>query len=34
MADRDIDHYVTEEDEYEAEQEISDQRWSWNRFRR
>jgi len=32
--DRDIDHYVTGEDEYDAEQEISDQRWSWNRFRR
>lgn len=30
--DRDIDHYVTGEDEYDAEQEESDQRWSWNRY--
>jgi len=32
--DKDIDHYVTGEDEYDAEQEASDSRWSWNRTRR
>lgn len=31
--DMDIDHCVTDEDEQEAEQEASDSRWSWNRFR-
>jgi hypothetical protein len=30
--DKDIDHYVTGEDEYDAEQEESDRRWSWNRY--
>jgi Zn-dependent peptidase ImmA (M78 family) len=32
--DKDIDQYVTGKDEYEAEQEASDARWSWNRYRR
>ncbi len=32
--DKDIDHYVTGEDEYDAEEEASDSRWSWNRTRR
>jgi Zn-dependent peptidase ImmA (M78 family) len=31
--DKDIDRYVTDEDEQDAEQEASDSRWSWNRFR-
>jgi hypothetical protein len=33
--DKDIDQYVTgaDEDEFEAEQELSDRRWSWNRYR-
>jgi len=30
--DKDIDQYVTGEDEYDAEQEESDGRWSWNRY--
>jgi hypothetical protein len=30
--DKDIDQYVSGEDEYDAEQEASDQRWSWNRY--
>lgn len=30
--DKDIDHYVTGEDEYDSEQEESDRRWSWNRY--
>jgi Zn-dependent peptidase ImmA (M78 family) len=30
--DKDIDQYLTGEDEYDAEQEASDQRWSWNRY--
>lgn len=30
--DKDIDQYVTGEDEYDAEQEASDGRWSWNRY--
>lgn len=30
--DKDIDHYVSGEDEYDAEQEESDGRWSWNRY--
>jgi Zn-dependent peptidase ImmA (M78 family) len=30
--DKDIDHYVTGEDEYDAEQEASDRRWPWNRY--
>lgn len=32
--DKDIDHHVTGEDEYDAEQEASDSRWSWNRYSR
>jgi hypothetical protein len=32
--DKDIDRYLTGEDEYDAEQEASDRRWSWNRYRR
>ncbi|SRR5216683_2143041 len=31
--DKDIDRYVTGDDEYEAEDEASDSRWSWNRYR-
>jgi Zn-dependent peptidase ImmA (M78 family) len=31
--DKDIDRYVTGEDEYDSEQESSDSRWSWNRYR-
>jgi Zn-dependent peptidase ImmA (M78 family) len=31
--DKDIDHYVTGEDEYDAEEHESDSRWSWNRYR-
>lgn len=31
--DKDIDRYVTGDDEYEAEDEVSDSRWSWNRYR-
>lgn len=31
--DKDIDQYITGEDEYEAEQDASDSRWSWNRYR-
>jgi len=30
--DKDIDRYITGEDEYDAEQEESDGRWSWNRY--
>ena len=30
--DKDIDRYITGEDEYDAEQEASDRRWSWNRY--
>jgi hypothetical protein len=30
--DKDIDHYVSGDDEYDAEQEASEQRWSWNRY--
>lgn len=30
--DRDIDQYIAGEDEYDAEQEASDRRWSWNRY--
>jgi hypothetical protein len=30
--DKDIDHHVSGEDEYDAEQEQADQRWSWNRY--
>lgn len=30
--DKDIDHYVTGEDEYDSEQEESDRRWTWNRY--
>jgi len=29
----DIDHYVSGEDEYDFEDEESDKRWSWNRYR-
>ncbi|MGA8013817.1 MAG: ImmA/IrrE family metallo-endopeptidase [Candidatus Acidiferrales bacterium] len=32
--DKDIDKYVTGDDEADAEQEASDSRWSWNRYRR
>jgi len=32
--DRDIDRYVTGEDEEDEEQKNSDARWSWNRYRR
>lgn len=31
--DKDIDQYVSGDDEYDAEQEASDGRWSWNRYR-
>jgi len=31
--DKDIDRYITGEDEYDSEQEASDSRWSWNRYR-
>ena len=31
--DKDIDRYVTGDDEYEAENEASDSGWSWNRYR-
>jgi len=31
--DKDIDQYVTGEDEYDAEERESDSRWSWNRYR-
>lgn len=31
--DKDIDHYVTGEDEYDAEERESEGRWSWNRYR-
>jgi Zn-dependent peptidase ImmA (M78 family) len=31
--DSDIDRYVTGDDELDAEEEASDSRWSWNRFR-
>jgi len=31
---QDIDQHVTGEDEWDAEQEAADERWSWNRFRR
>jgi hypothetical protein len=31
--DKDIDRYITGEDEYDSEQEASDNRWSWNRYR-
>ncbi len=30
--DKDIDQYLTGEDEFDAEQEASDRRWSWNRY--
>jgi hypothetical protein len=30
--EKDIDQYLTGEDEYDAEQEESDRRWSWNRY--
>lgn len=30
--DKDIDHYVTGDDENDVEQEESDRRWSWNRY--
>jgi IrrE N-terminal-like domain len=30
--DKDIDQYITGEDEYDVEQEASDRRWSWNRY--
>jgi hypothetical protein len=30
--DKDIDHNVSREDEYDSEQEESDRRWSWNRY--
>src|SRR5205807_10352993 len=30
--DNDIDQRLTGEDEYDAEQEASDRRWSWNRY--
>jgi hypothetical protein len=32
--DRDIDHFVTGDDEEDEEQNASDSRWSWNRYRR
>lgn len=32
--DKDIDQYITGEDEHDAEQEASDRRWSWNRYPR
>jgi Zn-dependent peptidase ImmA (M78 family) len=32
--DKDIDQFLTGEDEYDAEQEASDHRWSWNRYPR
>lgn len=31
--DKDIDQYITGEDEYDAEEQESDSRWSWNRYR-
>jgi Zn-dependent peptidase ImmA (M78 family) len=31
--DKDIDQYVSGDDEYDGEQEASDGRWSWNRYR-
>ena len=31
--DKDIDQYITGEDEYDAEERESDSRWSWNRYR-
>jgi hypothetical protein len=31
--DKDIDRYVSGEDEYDAEEAESDSRWSWNRYR-
>jgi Zn-dependent peptidase ImmA (M78 family) len=31
--DKDIDQYITGEDEYQSEQDDSDSRWSWNRYR-
>lgn len=31
--DKDIDQYVTGEDEYDAEERESNSRWSWNRYR-
>jgi hypothetical protein len=30
---KDIDQYSTGEDEYQSEQDDSDKRWSWNRYR-
>lgn len=30
--DKDVDQYIAGEDEYDAEQEASDRRWSWNRY--
>lgn len=31
--DKDIDHYVSGEDEYDAEENETDSHWSWNRYR-